>query len=99
MIYNNFSRDRELLLFSEAQNQMMRGKTDEFEEKGSDGILRGYRWVNQIPLNKSHPDLEVNFLDYWEIREGKEFNFSWITEGPLTAKNVLLIMKGEESRV
>lgn len=85
-------------LFSEAQNQRMRGKTDEFEEKGSDGILRGYRWVHPIPLNQSPPDLGVNFLDYWEIREGKEFNFSWITEGPLTAKNVLLMMKGGRSR-
>lgn len=85
-------------LFSEVQNRMVRGQTDEFEEKGSDGILRGYRWVNQVPLNQSHPDLPVNFLDYWEIREGKEFNFSWITEVPLTAKNVPLIMKGGRSR-
>ena len=44
---------------------------------GEDKIFRGYRWINGVPLNKSNPDLLVNFLDYWEIREGKEFNFSY----------------------
>ncbi|MBK8535740.1 MAG: hypothetical protein IPL59_11765 [Candidatus Competibacteraceae bacterium] len=84
--------------FIEAENRMVKGQTDEFEERGSDGILRGYRGVNPIPLNKSHPDLQVNFLDYWELREDKEFNFSWITDVPLTAKTVPLIMKGGRSR-
>ena len=85
-------------LFNEVQNRMVRGETNEFEEMGIDGILRGYRWVNQVPLNKSHSDLQVNFLDYWEVKEGKDSNCSWITEVPLTAKNVSLIMKGGRSR-
>ncbi len=85
-------------LFNEVQTRMVRGETNEFEEMGADGILRGYRWVNQVPLNKSHPDLQVNFLDYWEVKEDKESNFSWITEVPLTAENVHLIMKGGRSR-
>jgi len=61
-------------------------------------IVRGYRWINEIPLNKSYPDLRVNFLDYWEIRDGKEFNFSWITEIPLTKSNVEFVMRGGRSR-
>ncbi|HRX70900.1 MAG TPA: transposase, partial [Candidatus Competibacteraceae bacterium] len=65
---------------------------------GDDKILQGYWWINEIPLNKSHPDLLVNFLDYWEIRDGKEFNFSWVTEIKLTAKNVSLVMEGSRSR-
>ena len=77
---------------------MAKGETHEFEEPGADGILRGYRWINQIPLNKSHPDILVNFLDYWEIRDGKEYNFSWITDIHLTAKIVLLVMKGGRGR-
>jgi hypothetical protein len=39
-------------LFSEVQHRMAKGETHEFEELGTDGILRGYRWINQIPLNK-----------------------------------------------
>ena len=85
-------------LFSEVDQCRVRGETSEFEDLGTDGILRGYRWINQIPLNKSHPDILVNFLDYWEIRDGKEFNFSWITEVHLTAKSVPFVMKGGRCR-
>ncbi len=63
-------------LFEEVRNRVLQKKCEEFEVLGDDKILRGYRWINEIPLNKSHPDLLVNFLDYWEIRDGKEFNFS-----------------------
>ncbi len=69
----------------------MQGKCEEFQILGDDKILRGYRWINEIPLNKSHPDLLANFLDYWEIREGKEFNFSWITDIKLKANNVHVV--------
>ncbi len=85
-------------LFSEVQHRMAKGETHEFEALGTDGILRGYRWINQIPLSKSHPDILVNFLDYWEIRDGKEYNFSWITEVHLTASVVPLVMKGGRCR-
>ena len=85
-------------LFLEVSNRVLKGQSEEFEGLGEDKILRGYRWIHAIPLNKSHPDLRVNFLDYWEIRDGKEFNFSWITEIKLTAGNVHLVMKGGRSR-
>jgi transposase len=85
-------------LFAEVKNRILEGKSEEFEVVGADKIVRGYRWINGVPLNKSHPDLLVNFLDYWEIREGKEFNFSWITDIQLTAKIVHLVMKGGRSR-
>lgn len=85
-------------LFAEVQQRVLKGQCQEFEVLGNDGILQGYRWINEIPLNKSHPDLLVNFLDYWEIREGKEFNFSWITEIKLTAHTVHRVMKGGRSR-
>ena len=85
-------------LFAEVKNRIFKGQYEEFEILGDDKILRGYRWMNEIPLNKSHPDLLVNFLDYWEIRDDKEFNFSWVTEIELTAKNVSLVMEGGRSR-
>ena len=37
-------------------------------------------------------------MDYWEIREGNQFNFSWGTDIELTAKNVDLVMNGGRSR-
>ena len=85
-------------LFAEVKDRFFKHETEEFEVLGDDKIVRGYRWINDIPLNKSYPDLRVNFLDYWEIRDGKEFNFSWITEIKLTKSNVELVMKGGRSR-
>ncbi|MCP5124777.1 MAG: hypothetical protein H6973_03785 [Gammaproteobacteria bacterium] len=85
-------------LFAEVKRRILKGQYEEFEVLGDDKILQGYWWINEIPLNKSHPDLLVNFLDYWEIRDGKEFNFSWVTEIKLTAKNVSLVMEGSRSR-
>jgi hypothetical protein len=85
-------------LFAEVKNRVLKGQCEEFEVLGEDKILRGYRWINDIPLNKSHPDLLINFLDYWEIRDGKEYNFSWITDIKLKANNVHLVMKGGRSR-
>ena len=85
-------------LFAEVKDRFFKHETEEFDVLGDDKIVRGYRWINDIPLNKSYPDLRVNFLDYWEIRDGKEFNFSWITEIKLTKSNVELVMKGGRSR-
>jgi len=85
-------------LFAEVKNRILEGKSEEFEVVGDDKIVRGYRWINGVPLNKSNPDLLVNFLDYWEIRDGKEYNFSWVTDIKLKANNVDLVMKGGRSR-
>lgn len=85
-------------LFEEVKNRVLKKECEEFEVFGDDKILRGYRWINEISLNKSHPDLRVNFLDYWEIRDGEEFNFSWVTDVKLTSNNVELVMKGGRSR-
>jgi hypothetical protein len=40
------------------------GKTEDFEYQDPQGVLRGFRYLNAAPLNKSHPDLLVNDLDY-----------------------------------
>lgn len=85
-------------LFAEVRDRFFKRETEEFEVVGDDKIVRGYRWINNIPLNKSHPDLRVNFLDYWEIRDGIEFNFSWITDIQLTKDNVEFVMRGGRSR-
>jgi hypothetical protein len=85
-------------LFEEVKDRFFKHETEEFEVLGDDKIVRGYRWINEILLNKSYPDLRVNFLDYWEIRDGKEFNFSWITDIQLTKDHVEFVMKGGRSR-
>lgn len=85
-------------LFEEVRTRLNRSEYEEFEEVGKDRIVRGYRWMNGLPFNKSHPNIRVNYLDYWEIREGKEYNFSWITDLNLRRDNVYLVMRGGRGR-
>jgi hypothetical protein len=49
---------------------------------------RGYRWINDLTLNDANPDCKVNDLEHWEIIEGHQQIWSWVTDLPLSAENV-----------
>lgn len=56
-------------------------------------------FCNKIPLNDSHHDFEVNFVDCKVTSsKGKTNHFSWITDIPLTKENVLQIARGGRAR-
>jgi hypothetical protein len=62
-------------------------------------ITRLYRFVNGLELNKSHPDLKVNFLEYVEIEKGQvRCRFTWITDLTITESNCVDIVRGGRSR-
>ena len=86
-------------LFEAVQDALQAGKTEEFEYQDTQGVLRGFRYLNAVPLNKSHPDLLVNYLDYWEIgKGGKEYHCIWITDIPLSRETVEQVMRGGRAR-
>lgn len=59
----------------------------------------GYRFANQVPLNSSHKDVLVNFIDYWETRaNGTTFIYACVTDIPLTADNVVDVVRAGRSR-
>jgi hypothetical protein len=63
------------------------------------GMLHHFRWLSQVPLNASHPNLLVNFLEYWEISaDGKVQYFSWVTDLDLTEDSVWFVMRGGRAR-
>lgn len=63
------------------------------------GKLHHFRWLSQVPLNDSHPDLLVNFLEYWEVsKDGKVQYFSWVTDLDLTEESVWFVMRGGRAR-
>ena len=75
------------------------GTTTEFEQTGEDGVLRGYRFRNDVPLNNEHKDLKVNFIDYWETKpNGKSFLYACVTDLSLTADNVAEIVRAGRAR-
>jgi hypothetical protein len=57
-------------------------------------------YVNQLPLNETHQDLLVNYLQYSEYDENDERlkHFSWITDFPITRGNARLLMRGGRAR-
>ena len=57
-----------------------------------------FRFANGLSLNQQHPDLKVNFLEYWEEKNGKTRHFAWITDFTLSTDNVFAIMRGGRAR-
>jgi hypothetical protein len=62
------------------------------------GTIPHFRWLCQVPLNDSHPHLLVNFLEYWEIKDGKVGYFSWGTDLQTGEVTVWVIMRGGRAR-
>jgi len=59
---------------------------------------RIYQYAEKLPLNDSHSDIEVNVLECFEKTEKKETRFCWITDLPITDKNVAKIARGGRAR-
>lgn len=84
-------------LFEQVAWARQEGRTTEFEQR-RDGVLHRFSFINQMPLNKSNPDLLVNLVEYWEIGKDKTQHFCWVTDFTITKRNVFTIMRGGRAR-
>ena len=58
-----------------------------------------FKFVNQIPLNKSNPDVLVNVLEYCKIDKNEKITtFSWVTDIEITEENVYRLMRAGRAR-
>jgi len=58
-----------------------------------------FKYANQLPLNKSNPDILVNVLEYWEVSKGGKLRkFSWITDLEISEENVFSLMLAARAR-
>jgi Transposase DDE domain len=74
-------------------------ETQYYEILDENGFLHQFRYLNDQALNKSNPDVRVNFLEYRQTDpKGKETNFSWVTNIRITQTNVFALMKGGRAR-
>ncbi|MGB5064957.1 MAG: hypothetical protein WBQ37_14565 [Candidatus Competibacter sp.] len=86
-------------LFETVQQHLGAHQCSEYNSTvDTQGVEHGYRWVNGLALNQSHPDLKVNFLEYWEIQDGQERIWCWVSNIPLTQTNVEAVMRGGRAR-
>ncbi len=71
----------------------------QLETTDSDGTIRRYNYINNIPVNASNLDLLVNFLEYWEFFDRKQiYHNTWITDIELLKDNVYQAMRGGRAR-
>jgi hypothetical protein len=84
-------------LFEQVALARQEGQTTEYERRSGEVVHR-FSFVNQMVLNKSNPDILVNFVEYWEISEGKTQHFCWVTDFTITKLNVFTIMRGGRAR-
>ena len=85
-------------LFDAVHQGLVTGATREWEFTDEQGIEHGYRWANGLALNQSHPDLKVNYLEYWQIAKGKERIWSWVTDLELRRETVKAVMRAGRAR-
>jgi RNase P protein component len=87
-------------LFETVQQRLQQGLCTEWEEVDeSTGDTRGYRFSEHVPLNQTHPDLAVNFLEYWEVdAKGQERVWSWITNLAVSRDNAEALMRAGRAR-
>ncbi|MFU8845137.1 MAG: hypothetical protein ACNA7V_15145, partial [Bacteroidales bacterium] len=87
-------------LFEQIEKAALESKTTEFEmvDPAQPDLVHRFRFLNQVPLNASNPDLLVNFLEYWEVTPNKVKHFSWVTDFTITHANAFSLMRGGRAR-
>lgn len=70
-----------------------------YEERTSDDCSHQFHFLNGASLNKSNQDVKVNMIEYRQTdAKGKETNFSWVTNIPVSEANIMKIMRGGRAR-
>ena len=63
------------------------------------GTRHRCRYLNGVPLNDAHFDLEVNLLEYWETKpNGQVTHSSWVTDFQIDKNNLMTLMRGARAR-
>jgi hypothetical protein len=62
------------------------------------GLRHRFRFVRDVPLNASHIDLRVNFLECWEWDKDIVQHFSWVTDLRVNKGTVYQLMRGGRAR-
>ena len=74
---------------------------DENEICNKEGnCIHRIRYYNSIPLNEADPDLEVNYVEYWEYDSTgrQKYHNTWVTDLELKKENVYEIVRGGRAR-
>ena len=86
-------------LFAQVQAAEQAGRVTSYERHDRAArVVHRFRFVNDMPLNASNPNVQVNFIEYWEVGEHKVQHFSWVTDLRVSPRNVYHLMRGGRAR-
>lgn len=85
-------------LFAALDARFQRGECEEYSPLDAAQCEHGYRWTNGLTLNNSHPELNVNVLEYWEIQNGVQRVWTWVTDIALRRDNVVALARAGRAR-
>ena len=86
-------------LFQQVQAAEHAGRVTWYERHDrAAGVIHRFRFVNDMPLNASHPNVRVNFLEYWAIGPHQVQHWSWVTDLRVSKRNVYHLMRGGRAR-
>ncbi len=62
-------------------------------------VTHTYKFVNSLPINDTHHDVLVSFVEYREVKNSKTIYYSsWVTDVNLTKANIADVVKGARCR-
>jgi len=86
-------------LFQQVQAAEHAGHVTAYERHDrAAGRVHRFRFLKDVSLNASNPDVRVNFIEYWEISDDKVQHFSWVTDLRVNTRNVFHLMRGGRAR-
>jgi hypothetical protein len=86
-------------LFQQVEAAEQAGRVTLYERHDrAAGLVHRFRLLNDVPLNASHTEVRVNFIEYWEIGQDKVPHFSWVTDLRVTKRNAFHLMRGGRAR-
>jgi hypothetical protein len=85
-------------LFEQWEQAENEGRVQVLTLVDADGTLHHYRWVTDLALNKTHADVRVGMLQYWQIGSEEIRHFSWITDLELKEQTAPIVERGGRAR-
>jgi hypothetical protein len=86
-------------LFQQGQAAEHAGRVTTYERHDrAVGLVHRFRFVNDVPLTASNPDVRVNCIEYWERGQAKVQHVSWVPDLRVHSRNVVHLMRGGRAR-
>ena len=87
--------DQALLCASRCRQRSMWGAdVPDARHDRAAGVVHRFRFVNDVPLNDSNPDVQVHFIEYWGRGQAKVQHFRWVTDIRVSQRNGYRLRRG-----